>query len=119
MAVVKCKCGNPHFARVNVNQFKDNAASLHMSMREVEPDHDIRLYQCINSKCNKYMMPPINYYTSTEDDKELYAIIQGALEGNIIEPSPKHKPKKIHAGTAAFIGGENDPESDGKFIPVQ
>lgn len=118
MATVKCKCGNTYFARVTVNEFKDNAASLHMSMHEVEPDHDIKIYQCINSKCNRFMMPPINYFNSTEDDKELYTIIEGALEGNIVKKKAKHRGGRLHSGTVSFVGGENDPDSHGKFVPV-
>jgi hypothetical protein len=116
--MVKCKCENTYFARVNVNQFKGTGGGLHMSMHEIEPDHDIKIYQCINSKCGLYMMPPLNYFSSTEEDKELYAMIQGALEGKIIKPKIKHKPRRIQAGTAAFVGGESDSDNDGKFIPV-
>ena len=118
MAVVKCKCGNTYFARVSINQFKDNAASLHMAMHEVEPDHDIKLYQCINGKCNSFMLPPINYFNTTEDDKELFSIIEGAIQGEIIQPKTKHKGRRIHAGTVAFVGGEKDPDSHGKFVPA-
>jgi len=118
MAAIKCKCGNTYFARVLVNQFQDHPASLHSPMREVEPDHDIRLYQCL--LCKSYMMPPMNYFNSTEEDKELYAILQAALEGKVLEKKTKHKPKRVHSGTVSFVGGDREdaPESHGKFIPA-
>jgi len=50
MATIKCKCGNTYFARVMINQFKEHGASLYMSMHEVEPDHDIKIYQCLCCK---------------------------------------------------------------------
>jgi hypothetical protein len=118
MATVRCKCGNTYFARVSVNQFKNNAVTLHSSMHEVEPDHDIKIYQCINTKCGQFMMPPINYYNTAEDDKELYTIVKGAIEGEIIEPKPKHRAGKVHPGTVSFVGGDNKPEEHGKFVPV-
>ena len=117
MATVKCKCGNTYFARVSVNQFKDNSAGLHRSMHEVEPDHDIKLYQCIC--CKSYMLPPIDYFTSTQQDKELYGIIQDALAGKVTPPKPTHKGKPIHRGTVGFVGGEDKPEENGKFIKLE
>jgi hypothetical protein len=117
MAIVKCKCDNTYFARVSVNQFKDNSAGLHRTMHEVEPDHDIKIYQCIC--CKSYMLPPIDYFTSTEQDKELYKIIGDALAGTVTKPSTKHRGKPIHKGTVGFIGGQNNPEQDGKFIKLE
>ena len=117
MATVKCKCGNTYFAKVNVNQFTDYPVTLNSTMREVEIDHDIKIYQCIS--CSKYMLPPTNYHNTTADDKELYAIIDGALRGEVIEKKPRHRPKGIHAGTARFIGGEKvDDDKVGKLVPL-
>lgn len=117
MATVKCKCGNTYFARVTVNQFKDNAVGIHRSMHEVEPDHDIKLYQCIC--CKSYTLPPIDYFTSNETDKELYQIILDALSGKVTQPLPKHKSRPIHRGTVGFVGGENKSEENGKFVKLE
>jgi len=116
MATIKCECGNTYFARVKINQFKDNATSLYGSLHEVEPDHDIKIYQCIC--CDKYMMPPVNYFSSTEDDKELYNIIEQALLGKIVEKKPKYRGRAIHPGTARFVGGEKNRENEGKIVPM-
>ena len=82
-----------------------------------DSDHDIKIYQCIC--CKTYMMPPMDYYTSTEEDKELYNIIAEALNGKIVEKAVRHRVKPIHSGTVAFVGGENNPDNDGKFIPLE
>ena len=119
MAVVKCKCGNTYYAKVAVNQFRDNSVNLHTSMHEVDVDRDIKIYQCMNSECGKYMMPPLNYYGSTENDKELYAIIEAALEGKVLEPKSKLRPKSLHPGTARFLEKEKDTVGAGTFTPVE
>jgi len=116
MGSIKCKCGNTYFARINVNQFKDNPTSLHQPLYEVEPDHDIRIYQCIS--CEKYMLPPVNYFSSTEDDKELYNIIGKALVGEVVEKKPKYRSNRVAPGNARFIGGEDDQENNGKIVPI-
>ena len=116
MGLIKCKCGNTYFARVQINQFKDNPTSLYQDLHEAEPDHDIKIYQCIS--CNKYMLPPVNYFNSTEDDKELYNIIAKALEGEIVEKKPKYKSRRVAPGTAQFVGGEKDRDNDGKLVPL-
>ncbi len=118
MAKIKCKCGNTYFARVQINEFHDQPTSLHQALHEVEPDHDVRIYQCIS--CKDYMLPPVNYFNSTEDDKELYHIISEALKGNVVDPKPRPKSGPLHPGTATFVGGEsgNYTESEGSFIPV-
>jgi len=64
-------------------------------------------------------MPPVSYFSATEDDKELFLIIEGALSGKVIEKKTKFKNKRIHPGTVAFVGGEKNPEENGKFIPVE
>lgn len=115
MATIKCKCGNTYFARIQVNQFRDNPIDLYRSLHEVEPDTDIRIYQCI--LCKDYMLPPVNYFNSTEDDKELYNIIEKALEGKVVEKKPKFR-TPIHPGSARFVGGEKDQENNGKIVPL-
>jgi len=117
MVKIKCKCGNPYFAKVSINQFRDMPTNLHASLHEVEPDYDIRIYQCIC--CKNYMMPPVNYFNSTENDKELYSIIESALKGEVVKPRGKFKGKRIQRGTAAFVNGENDTSNAGKIVPME
>jgi len=101
MAKLKCKCGNTFFQKIYVNEFKDSPASLHTPLQEFDPDHDIRLYKCIS--CGKITMPPVDYFVSSEEDKEVYSIIENALDGKIIERKKPFRSKRIHPGTAAFV----------------
>lgn len=117
MGPVECKCGNSYFARVIVNQFKENSVGLYRSMHEVLPDHDIKIYQCIG--CKSYMLPPIDYFTSTEDDKELYSIILDALAGKVTKRKPKFKSNRVPRGTVGFVGGESNPDDAGKFVKLE
>ena len=104
MASIKCKCGNTYFARVHVNQFKDFPASLHTPLHEEDPDNDMRIYQCI--ACSKYMLPPIHHMSTTEQDREVYHIIDQAIQGEIVEKKKLHRGRPIHPGTARFVENE-------------
>lgn len=112
MAKLKCKCGNTLFDKVEVNEYHNFTTNLHTTMREVHVDFPAKIYRCI--LCNKYHMPPTDYFSMSASDQKMYERIKAALEGKV-EGEDGKEDKLIPMGGIGYVNDSTDPEDHGKF----
>ena len=99
------------------NEFHDFPTNLHSSLQEIYTDYDIKVYKCI--ACKNYKLPPIDFYTSPNEDKDLYLTLEKAFEGKITEEEKYTRKTPIRPGTAQFVESmATDSANNGKFVPL-
>lgn len=109
-------CGCTYFVKLYVNEFKDFAASLYTTLQEVDVDNDIKLYRCL--KCGEIMLPPVDHFSTSEEDKKIYKKLQVLIDGGTPEEEKGNTYRPIHPGTARAMSQTNlvDPANHGKLV---
>lgn len=124
MAKLTCKnkneegiaCNCTYFEKVQINEFHDLPTNLTTGLREVEVDSFMYLYRCI--RCNNTILPPVEYYTTAEDDRKLYVKLQAHLDGEEIEVERSEYRERIQPGQVGFVKNsvKDNPVNHGKFL---
>jgi len=109
-------CACTYFEKLRVNEFYDKATNLHSGLREVEVDSDIRIYKCI--RCRTIILPPVEYWNTSEDNKKVYLELQELIDGEKVKRKISERIRRTQPGNIDFIKNSvaDDPENHGKFI---
>ena len=117
MAKMKCKCGNSYLIKVEVNEFYSSSTNLYTSLREIDVDRDVKIYQCL--KCKEYILPPVDYLSAIDEDKTRYENLLKIVKGEEPNPEVKPRPKRTVPGEINFVPITSaDPEHDGTIRQV-
>lgn len=89
-----CECGSQYFIEMVASKYTDVTVSPTIGFKRRTQD-PVKVYQCLNSKCKKMMVPEIRSFTLPKEDLKTYEEMVLTEQGNPTEiaEQPRRQPR--------------------------